>query len=220
MAVLCLLTNTPWPWPTPAGAASARGGVPTLGTQRSAEWRGRSAAEVCTSEARKIGVPLVARQGRVPQQAWFPCISVKRRDCFLWVPAFRGGRCPPGKARRDVWWKTATPAPAFFSSYASKRGLNCPSCQICWVCPELRCSVIVPVDVMASLHPHSIGTADSKRVGVLTTTCHRYLEYRSAGYGFRPSIRRADSLISMLPSKKTPSPILIRCVITFPIKEL
>src|SRR3981189_2411462 len=28
MAVLCLLTNTPWPWPTPAGAASARGGVP------------------------------------------------------------------------------------------------------------------------------------------------------------------------------------------------
>ena len=29
MAVLCLLTNTPWPWPTPAGAASARGGFPT-----------------------------------------------------------------------------------------------------------------------------------------------------------------------------------------------
>ena len=41
-------------------------GFPTLGTERSAEWRGRSAAEVCTSEARKIGVPLVARQGRSP----------------------------------------------------------------------------------------------------------------------------------------------------------
>jgi hypothetical protein len=27
MAVLCLLTNTPWPWPTPAEAASARGGL-------------------------------------------------------------------------------------------------------------------------------------------------------------------------------------------------
>jgi hypothetical protein len=41
-------------------------GFPTLGTERLAEWRGRSAAEVCTSEARKIGVPLVARQGRSP----------------------------------------------------------------------------------------------------------------------------------------------------------
>jgi hypothetical protein len=41
-------------------------GFPTLETERSAEWKGRSAAEVCTSEARKIGVPLVARQGRSP----------------------------------------------------------------------------------------------------------------------------------------------------------
>jgi hypothetical protein len=39
-------------------------GLPTPGTERSAEWRGRSVAEVCTSAARKIGVPLVARQGR------------------------------------------------------------------------------------------------------------------------------------------------------------
>jgi len=83
----------------------------------------------------------------IPQQAWFPCISVKRRDCFFWVPASRGGRCPPGKARRDVWWKTATPAPTFSPATTSKRGLNCPSCQSCWVCPELRCSVIVSVDV-------------------------------------------------------------------------
>ena len=30
----------------------------------------------------------------------------------------------------------------------SKRGSHiCPSCQSCWVCPELRCSVIVSVDV-------------------------------------------------------------------------
>jgi hypothetical protein len=40
------------------------------------------------------------------------------------------------------------------------------------------------------------------------------------GYGFGPSIRRADSPISMLPLKKAPSPILMRCVITSPIKEL
>src|ERR1700744_301540 len=60
MAVLCLLTNTPWPWPTPAGAASARGGVPT---RNEVEGGGRPG---CTSAARKIGVPLVARQGRSP----------------------------------------------------------------------------------------------------------------------------------------------------------
>src|SRR5271156_752524 len=41
MAVLCLLTNTPWPWPTPAGAASARGGVsPTLAEERKRNGKG------------------------------------------------------------------------------------------------------------------------------------------------------------------------------------
>src|ERR1700733_11062193 len=64
MAVLCLLTNTPWPWPTPAEAASARGGFPTLGT----EWRGRSEAEVCTSEARKIRVLLARARGGASQE--------------------------------------------------------------------------------------------------------------------------------------------------------
>jgi hypothetical protein len=40
--------------------ASARPrGVPTLGTK----WKGRSAAEVCTSEARKIGQTACAREG-------------------------------------------------------------------------------------------------------------------------------------------------------------
>src|SRR5580704_14936752 len=64
MAVLCLLTGTPWPWPTPAEAASARGGFPTLGT----EWRGRSEAEVCTSEARKIRAPLARARGGASQE--------------------------------------------------------------------------------------------------------------------------------------------------------
>ena len=62
-------------------------GFPTLGTERSAEWRGRSAAEVCTSEARKIGVPLVARQGRSPSAS---LVSLHQREA---VPACRGGRC-------------------------------------------------------------------------------------------------------------------------------
>jgi hypothetical protein len=66
-------------------------GFPTLGTERLAEWRGRSAAEVCTSEARKIGGCLLSRaRDGVPQQAWFPCISVKRGDSF--------GRCSSGVA--------------------------------------------------------------------------------------------------------------------------
>src|SRR6202021_1457634 len=68
MAVLCLLTNTPWPWPTPAEAASARGGFPTLGT----EWRGRSEAEVCTSEARKIRVLLARARGGASQEVCQP----------------------------------------------------------------------------------------------------------------------------------------------------
>src|ERR1700722_144384 len=57
------------PGPRQQGRQVQEEGFPTLGTERSAEWRGRSAAEVCTSEARKIGVPLVTRQGASP-----PCL--------------------------------------------------------------------------------------------------------------------------------------------------
>ena len=60
----------------------------------------------------------------IPQQVWFPCISVKRRDCFFWVPASRGGRCPPGKARRDVWWKTARPGTHFFLQLRPANGVQ------------------------------------------------------------------------------------------------
>jgi hypothetical protein len=58
-------------------------GFPTLETERSAEWRGRSAAEVCTSEARKIGVPLDARQGRSPSAG---LVSLHQRETqgLLW----------------------------------------------------------------------------------------------------------------------------------------
>jgi hypothetical protein len=51
-----------------AGVASCKGrGVPTLGEQAKPERKGRSAAEVCTSEARKIGeAPCGARSGRSP----------------------------------------------------------------------------------------------------------------------------------------------------------
>src|ERR1700733_4186640 len=76
MAVLCLLTNTPWPWPTPAGAASARGGVPT----RNEVEGGRR--PVCTSAARKIGGPLVARQGRSPSAGLVSLLGAERMSCF------------------------------------------------------------------------------------------------------------------------------------------
>jgi hypothetical protein len=91
MAVLCLLTNTPWPWPTPAEAASARGGFLTLGT----EWRRRSEAEVCTSEARKIRVPLARARGR-PQEGLVSLLGAERMRSHFVVavamgPALRAG---------------------------------------------------------------------------------------------------------------------------------
>jgi hypothetical protein len=51
-----------------AGVASCKGrGVPTLEEKAKPERKGRSAAEVCTSEARKIGeAPCGARSGRSP----------------------------------------------------------------------------------------------------------------------------------------------------------
>src|ERR1700722_2122635 len=93
MAVLCLLTNTPWPWPTPAEATSARGGFPTLGT----EWRGRSEAEVCTSEARKIRVPLARARGGASQEGLVSLLGAERMRSHFVVavavgPALRATR--------------------------------------------------------------------------------------------------------------------------------
>ena len=129
------------------GGKCKKRGFPPL--ERSDQWSGGGVAQRRSAQAKRgrLGCLLSRARDGVPQQAWFPCISVKRRDCFFWVPASRGGRCPPEKARRDVWCKTARPAPTLFSSYDQQTGSNCPSCQSCWVCPELRCSVIVPVDV-------------------------------------------------------------------------
>ena len=93
MAVLCLSPNTPWPWPTPAEAASARGGFPTLET----EWRGRSEAEVCTSEARKIRVPLARARGGASQEGLVSLLGAERMRSHFVVavamgPVLRAGR--------------------------------------------------------------------------------------------------------------------------------
>jgi hypothetical protein len=41
-------------------------GIPTLATGAKRKWKGRSAAEVCTSEARKIGEWLAGARGYLP----------------------------------------------------------------------------------------------------------------------------------------------------------
>jgi len=41
-------------------------GIPTLATRAQRKWKGRSAAEVCTSEARKIGEWLAGARGDLP----------------------------------------------------------------------------------------------------------------------------------------------------------
>src|SRR5260370_29884328 len=78
MAVVCLLTNTPWPWPTPAGAASARGGFPTLGTER--ERSGGGGAQRRSAQAKR---------GRLGCLLRAPGTESLRRSGFL---ALRGAQ--------------------------------------------------------------------------------------------------------------------------------
>ena len=77
-------------------------GFPTLGTERSAEWRGRSAAEVCTSEARKIGVPLVARQGRSPSAGLVSLHQCETQRLLRQLFFGRTLRAGIGRAQRPV----------------------------------------------------------------------------------------------------------------------
>ncbi len=56
------------PGPRQQGRQVQEVGCPTLAEEAQPERKGRSAAEVCTSAARKIGVPLAARQGRSPSR--------------------------------------------------------------------------------------------------------------------------------------------------------
>jgi|SRR5580693_6456667 hypothetical protein len=87
MAVLCCSQTRLGPGPRQQGRQVQEVGFPTLGTERSAEWRGRSTAEVCTSEARKIGVPLVARQGRSPS-AGLVSLHQRETQTLLWQMFF------------------------------------------------------------------------------------------------------------------------------------
>jgi hypothetical protein len=90
MAVLCLLTNTPWPWPTPAGAASARGGVPH--PERSG---GRPQAGLHKRSAEDWGASC-ARQGRSPSAGLFSLALRGAHEC-IW-----GGRCGKERPAEEV----------------------------------------------------------------------------------------------------------------------
>src|SRR5579864_3358416 len=67
-------TDTPWPWPTPARRQTqGEGNHPPLQSSE-AERRGRSAAEVCTSAARKTaGYPCVRQEQGSSGRLGLPC---------------------------------------------------------------------------------------------------------------------------------------------------
>jgi hypothetical protein len=69
MAVLCLLSNTPWPWPTPAEAASARGGFPTRIAMEGA------GGGLHKRERGRLGCLLSRARGRASQQVCLPCLA-------------------------------------------------------------------------------------------------------------------------------------------------
>jgi hypothetical protein len=66
--------------PGEGGVARCKGGVsPPLEREPKAERKGRSVAEVCTSEARKIGETLATREGGALRKVWFPHLRWSER---------------------------------------------------------------------------------------------------------------------------------------------
>ena len=81
-------------------------GLPTLGEPK-AERKGRSEAEVCTSEARKIGEALAPREGSALRKAWFPYSRAIARHlwggrCGKERPAQKGGGEPKGRRQGGI----------------------------------------------------------------------------------------------------------------------
>src|ERR1700722_7148791 len=79
MAVLCLLTNTPWPWPTPAGAASARGGFPTLGTERERSGGGVAQRRSAQAQRGRLGC-LLRAPGTESPSVLGTCVTKQTKD--------------------------------------------------------------------------------------------------------------------------------------------
>ena len=74
-------------------------GVPTLATGAQRKWKGRSAAEVCTSEARKIGEWLAGARGGAPEEGFLLLLFGKGRR--------RGKERPARGVAQDVPFFTA-----------------------------------------------------------------------------------------------------------------
>src|SRR5882757_5320461 len=85
MAVLCLLTNTPWPWPTPARAASA-------GCGKSGRQASRRPEEANTWSCTELFPSPCARQEQ-RSSARFGFLAGRRAQeiAFAVVLVFRGG---------------------------------------------------------------------------------------------------------------------------------
>src|SRR5260370_36303927 len=100
MAVLCLLTNTPWPWPTLAGAASARRGEsPTLGTERERSGGGGAQRRSAQAKRGRLGTLLVARQGRSSSGGLVSLFCAERRRAF--GVGVAGGKGPQRRGPED-----------------------------------------------------------------------------------------------------------------------
>src|ERR1700750_1755404 len=91
MALLCLLTNTPWPWPTPAGAASARGGFPTLGTERERSGGGVAQRRSAQAKRGRLGCLLRAPGTESLRKAWLTCFARSAERCFVLRVGVAGG---------------------------------------------------------------------------------------------------------------------------------
>src|SRR5258705_8692852 len=162
MALLCLLTNTPWPWPTPAGAASARGEFPT---RNEVEGGRRS---VCTSEARKIRVPLVARQGRSPFHVFLqalrarihtPRLFLSSRQLLLFLGSHRvGNRAAFSDSR---------------SNFHTRVGYRTNVCRRRLASDSARASEGTPAQGALEDHHDRPPGSPPEKVEQLNSSCHR-----------------------------------------------
>jgi hypothetical protein len=89
-------------WRRRGVATASRGVSPSL-QWREAEWKGRSAAEVCTSEARKIGEWLAGAGGAGPLASWLLLVSAGGALWGVDRPAVVGVGGPKGRSREDIF---------------------------------------------------------------------------------------------------------------------
>jgi hypothetical protein len=93
------------------------------------------------------GLPLVARQGRSPSAGLVSLDQREAQRLLLFGSDFSGVGVAAGKGPQRCVVEDGKAAHFVLQLRPVKRGSKCPFVSSCWVSPELRCSVIVPVDV-------------------------------------------------------------------------